>query len=70
MGEGGDWGSGGTVEEGAHERSLRLCADYSILKSHNFDDVKSANNYDLKPWNVAAARPVNRSSNQPLCLTY
>ena len=47
-----------------------LCADYSILKSHNFDDVKSANNYDLKPWNVAAARPVNRSSNQPLCLTY
>ena len=22
-----------------------------------------------KTWNVAAARPVNRSSNQPLCLT-
>lgn len=47
-----------------------LCADYSILKSHNFDDDKSADNYDLKPWNVAAARLVNRSSNQPLCLTY
>ena len=36
-------GGGGTVEEGANERSL--CADYSILKSHNFDDDESANNH-------------------------
>ena len=58
-------GGWGTVEEGAYKHSCGLITAFWKIK--NFNDDKSAKNYDIKTLNEAAARPVNWSSNQPLC---
>ena len=60
-------GGEGTVEEGAHERSCVLITAFWKLTISMMMNLQIITK---KTWNVAAARPVNRSSNQPLCLTY